>query len=411
MGIFDYIKSKWDGGTVEPTYTQTGRTAVYSQFGNNIYASEIVNQCVKRIADEVKKLTPRHIVESGDTVTVQRGSIADVLAKPNELMTLSDFLERITYQLFRSSNAWIYPTYIMTEQGKRYTGLYPLYPSQVDFGETDRGRVVVRMRFPNGGEAVLPYDEVIHWRYNFSSDEFMGGGENGQPNNESLLETLQLNKSLRAGMQKAANAPVNGVVKYGSVISEDKLQKKVEEFNRNLQDNNSGILGIDAKSEFQQLTSGVKVVDSETMTYVKKEICGHFGVSLPVLEGTATLDEKRAFYDTSIEPLIVSLNQAFTNVLLTKGQRYRGNRIAFYYGELLFMSFEQKIEFVKEVGARGALTDNQILGIFGLEPYEGGNVRRMSLNYVDVDIANTYQLNNAGADEKEVSTDDGYQEV
>ena len=46
MGIFDYIKSKWDGGTVEPTYTQTGRTAVYSQFGNNIYASEIVNQCV-----------------------------------------------------------------------------------------------------------------------------------------------------------------------------------------------------------------------------------------------------------------------------------------------------------------------------------------------------------------------------
>ena len=56
-------------------------------------------------------------------------------------------------------------------------------------------------------------------------------------------------------------------------------------------------------------------------------------------------------------------------------------------------------------------TDNQILGIFGLEPYEGGNVRRMSLNYVDVDIANTYQLNNAGADEKEVSTNDGYQEV
>ena len=47
---------------------------------------------------------------------------------------------------------------------------------------------------------------------------------------------------------------------------------------------------------------------------------------------------------------------------------------------------------------RGALTNNQLLGIFGIPPYEGGDVRYMSLNYCDVNIANQYQLNKAGAE-------------
>ena len=53
---------------------------------------------------------------------------------------------------------------------------------------------------------------------------------------------------------------------------------------------------------------------------------------------------------------------------------------------------------ITEAGGRGALTNNQILRMFGLPPYEGGDVRYMSLNYVDVSIANQYQLNNSKID-------------
>lgn len=40
------------------------------------------------------------------------------------------------------------------------------------------------------------------------------------------------------------------------------------------------------------------------------------------------------------------------------------------------------------------LTLNQINDMFGLEPFEGGDVRLQSLNYVDSSIANNYQMQN-----------------
>ena len=59
------------------------------------------------------------------------------------------------------------------------------------------------------------------------------------------------------------------------------------------------------------------------------------------------------------------------------------------------MSTEQKIRIIQELGGRGALTNNYMLSMFGIPPYEEGNVRYMSLNYVDVNIANQYQLDRA----------------
>jgi hypothetical protein len=42
----------------------------------------------------------------------------------------------------------------------------------------------------------------------------------------------------------------------------------------------------------------------------------------------------------------------------------------------------------------GILTLNQINELFGYEPFDGGDVRLRSLNYIDASIANEYQLAN-----------------
>lgn len=398
MGLLDYFREKFGGNTkTKYSETQSGRAPLYSQFGTDVYASEIVLQSVRCVTNEIKKLTPRHVIETADSLQVQNSDIARMLSKPNEFMTISDFLENITYQLFATNNVFIYPMFLQVGNDRKYTGLYPLKPSQVDFMQDDAGVMFVKLHFANGQAYTLPYSDVIHWRYNYSTADFMGGDKDGKPNNSALLETLQLNKKVRDGLVKVAQSPINGVVRYGSVISEGKLAEKVDEFNKALKKNESGILQLDAKSEFQQLANGIKLVDKDTMEFIKQEIVDHYGVSLPMLHGVATVEEKQAFYDKSIEPLVISLNQCFTNCLISEGRRDRNHKIVFYEKDLLFMTMQQKIDFVKEMGQRGALTNNQILALFGMPPYEGGDVRLQSLNYVDVAIANNYQLNNAGA--------------
>ena len=57
------------------------------------------------------------------------------------------------------------------------------------------------------------------------------------------------------------------------------------------------------------------------------------------------------------------------------------------------MSTAQKLELVKELGASGTLYENEKRRIFGLHPLpELVGKRLQSLNYIDVDIAPTYQV-------------------
>lgn len=76
--------------------TLNGWLPIFSQFGTNIYASDVVQQAIKCIVDEMKKLNPTHVrYKDSDPVPVKGSSIQDVLNNPNPLMTTSEFLEKI----------------------------------------------------------------------------------------------------------------------------------------------------------------------------------------------------------------------------------------------------------------------------------------------------------------------------
>ena len=47
-------------------------------------------------------------------------------------------------------------------------------------------------------QRTIPYDDVIHVKYNYSVNDYMGGNQFGQPDNEPLLKTLQLNHQVVA---------------------------------------------------------------------------------------------------------------------------------------------------------------------------------------------------------------------
>ena len=224
MGWLDKLKHKL---TVKTKYADmlNGFTPIFSQFGDNIYASDVVQQAVNCIVSEMKKLNPQHVrVNGSDEVPVNSDRQA-ILNVPNEIMTTSEFIEKIVWQLIFNYNAFIIPTYYVwkdekgTEQ-RRYTGLYPVSPNQVDFIEDVSNTLYIKMRFANNYETTLPYSDVIHIRHNFSVNEFMGGNEQGQPDHQALLKTLELNNQLLQGVSAAMKSSfaINGVVKFKSMI-------------------------------------------------------------------------------------------------------------------------------------------------------------------------------------------------
>lgn len=223
----------------------------------------------------------------------------------------------------------------------------------------------------------------------------MGGGENGQPDHSSLLETLQLNKDLLKGVSAAMKSSfaINGVVKIGSIIGKEQTMKALDEFEKALQSSKSGILPLDAKSEYVKIGRDVKLVDADTLKFVDEKILRFWGVPIPILTGDYTKAQYEAFYQKTIEPLVNKFTEAFTKALFTEREKSFGNEVVFYPKDLVFMSVDQTIEMVRLLGDAGELYSNEKRTAFGFLPRpELVGVRMQSLNYVNVEIANQYQL-------------------
>lgn len=385
-----------------------GYTPIYSQFGQNIYASDVVQQAVNCIVTELKKLTPLHVRTIGGDVQPIKSNIQNVLNAPNEIMTTSDFIEKVIWQLYLNYNSFIVPVYKSwtDENGveqRNYTALYPITPTQVDFLQDVTDTLYVKFTFANNYETTLKYSDVIHIRHHYSVNEFMGGNEMGQPDNDALLKTLDLNYKLLKNLSKAmsSSCAVNGVVKFKSMIDGGKTEKALAELEEKLRNSESGFLPLDISADFTPIERNIQFVDAETLAFIDGKILRHFGVPLAILTGDYTKEQYEAFYQKTLEPIIIALSQAFTKTLFTQRERSFNNAIKFYPKELIFMSTSQTLEMVRLLGDCGSLYENEKRSAFGLRPLpELVGKRMQSLNYVDVDIAKDYQTGGENKNEE-----------
>lgn len=378
-----------------------GYLPIYSQFGTNIYASDVVQQALKCIVDEMKKLNPTHVRYTGSEPNPVKGNIQDLLNNPNPLMTTSEFLEKITWLLLLNYNVFIIPTYFTWTDEKTgaerryYESLYPIQPLQVDFIEDAAGNLYVKFYFMNGSETTIKYDDVIHIRYNFSVSDYMGGNKEGQPDHKPLLDTLELNDQMLHGIAKAMKASyaINGVIQYNTYLDDGKTEAALKELERKLKNSESGFLPLDLKAAFTPLSRNTQLVDSDTLKFIDEKILRNWGVPLHILKGDFTKPQYNAFYQKTLEPLIIQFSQAFTKKLFTDRERAFGNKIELYPKDLIFMTVEQTLEMVKFLGNTGAIYENEKRVAFGLRPLpELEGKRYMSLNWIDANNADIYQV-------------------
>lgn len=376
---------------------------IFGQFGRDIYTSDIVQTCVDCIASECSKLQPQHIrrdPRSKKLLPLPGGDALNRLfsSQPNPIMTTHDFIEKVVWTLYLNYNAFIYPAYnVVTDArgntSRSYTGLWPLAPMQVEWMEDMSGALFVKMTFRNGKQFTLPYEDLIHLRKKFSINDIMGGGDSGQPNNAALIQTLQINDTILQGTAQSVKLSqgIRGVLKLNTTVDDGKKDAERKAF-MNAITNGEGVPVMDFKGDFTPVTINPAVIDATTLSFIENKVLRWFGVSLPILNGDYTDDQYQAFYNKTLKPIIIAMNQAFSSILFSSTELAYGNRIEFYSNTLELMDVKNKLALVDALGNRGAITNNELRALFGMPPMENGDVRMASLNYVSMDIINQYQI-------------------
>ena len=399
MGFFDIFKRKkkvvapvnYDAHVFKSTLN------LFTDFGDNINASDVVKICIDRIATHAAKLKPRYVKTQDDqTVQERKGNLAFLLKfQPNPLMTPFDFIYRVVTLLYLNNNAFIYPVY--DYETYELKELWPLKPNSVEALRDESGALFLRFYFSDKKAFTLPYESLIHLRRFYGTNDIFGGS-GAISDHSALLQTIKINDSVLQGLDNAIKTSfqIKGLLKINGILSEKDKTAQKKEFDEALKeaakDGGNSIVPVDLKSDYVPLNTDPKLVDSTTLSFLQKKIISYFGVSETIFDNKYDENEYNAFYESVIEGIAIALSETFSKALLTRSQLENGEQIIFYSERLQYASWNTKVQAIEKLMGLGILSLNESRALLGFEPIEGGNRRLQSLNYVDADKANEYQL-------------------
>ena len=399
MGLFDIFKRKKKVIAPLNYDTKLFKTTLnlFTDFGDNINASDVVKICIDRIATHAAKLKPRYVkTEVDKTVQEKKGNLSYLLKfQPNPLMTPYDFIYKVVTLLYLNNNAFIYPVY--DQNTYDLVAIWPIKPNSVEMLKDESGETFLRFYFSNGKSYTLPYESIIHLRRFYGTNDLFGGS-GAVSDHSALLKTIKINDSVLQGLDNAIKSSfqIKGLLKINGILNDKDKTAQKKEFDEALKESvetgGSAIVPVDLKSEYIPLATDPKLIDSTTLTFLQKKIISYFGVSDAIFDNKYNENEYNAFYESVIEGIAIALSEAFSKALLTRGQLEKGEQIVFYSERLQYASWNTKVQAIEKLMGLGILSLNESRALLGFEPIEGGNKRLQSLNYVDADKANDYQL-------------------
>lgn len=375
-----------------------GNKVLFTSYGRDIHASDIVATAIHRVCEEVSKCSLSSVIEtqSPRKVTVADDDINAVLSRRvNPVCGIKDFLYKIAYLTITNKNCFVYWQYDEakiegTPYVKRITrGFYPLENVTVKLYYADGE---LRTELSNNQITLdCPYSDLIHIRIGYGANEYLGGDRNGFADFRALLGNLQTIHVIKEAIPKALQASLSmkGILSMKTVADVDKKTITREEFENHLFDSKYGIVATDYESDFTPVNISATDIPSNVLSFVRDEILAPFGVSLPVYLGKYTDEEYTAFFQTAVEGLLIEIAEAFKITLFTPRQLSYGHTIKYYDRVVQSLSFERRQAIAEMTKDDALLSRDERRELLGYEP--DGEPTRVSLNYIDVSIANQYQ--------------------
>lgn len=388
-------KGKTKVGRIEEALSIKGYEPSFSSFGSSVFYSDIVYSAMRMKARFFAKLEPRHVRnDTGRLQTVSDSDIAKLLKNPNEYQTTFDFLYQAFFIRELQDNCFIYPDYFVTKSGTRkYTGLYIILPSETP-KVYDDGTGELKIGFKIDGyteEIIFRLDEIAIWKNNIEDATFLGGGKFSKQANKDLLSSLEAYHQIKESIAEAAKLACcfDGIIKINALSGEYEKNKKVrDQFIKDLREGKSGIGVLDAGTEYEPLSRSLKTVDAATLQEIKENVLIHTGVTVEMLTGKFTSEDKEAFYESIIEPAAIGLGQALTKCVFSQWQQTHGDEIVLYPHKIQLMNTSEIVSIIGTTITAGVFTIDEYREMLGYAPLENGEGQARPRGFNNLDGAN-----------------------
>lgn len=361
MGLFDFIfkNRPQPVGEYKGEFKMLdGYRPHFTNFGGNIYESEIIRAAINARATHISKLK----VEMMGTA---RPALQNKMKHgPNSLQTWSQFMYRLSTILDIHNTAFIVPIY---DQFGEPSGVFTPLPHKcevIQYNDTP----FLRYEFQWGERAAIELSYCgIMTRFQYKHDLF---GES----NRALLPTVDLihiiNQGIDEGVKSAATYRFSAQVSNFTKVEDLKKERQrftEENFSRDAE--GGGLLLFpNTYKDIKQIDVKPWVIDADQMKVINKSIYDYFGVNEDVLENKAYGDAWAAFYEGAIEPFAIQFSEVMTKMLFTLREQSNGNCVMATANRLQYLSNADKLAVSAQMADRGLMTRNEIREIWNLTP-------------------------------------------
>ena len=320
----------------------------------------------------------REVDSEGNTELIRSGQLYELLNRqPNSSMTPADFFKAITLDYLLHGNAYIR---IDRAIGADYiAALTPLNPGQVTVTITPEGATVYEYYSQN--DKIIRYTpaDILHWKG-------LGNGIVG-------LDTLTfagttLDEAVKAQETSADvfknKGRINGILySENPLMNREQIRKFLENFGE-MQNAKLGIPFLPQGVKFQNIgLSPAETQLLQTREYIVKEFARWFGIPYGLLTGEATelVDLSNYFYETTILPMCVELEQVLQQKLITDPKI----KVKFRTSVLKRMSDQTRIQMQTSYAQNGLRTRNELRREDGFSRIEGADDLTAQNNLFPVD--------------------------
>lgn len=335
---------------------------VFHDWHGEIYESELVRAAIDARARHISKL------KASIQGTAQPGLQTKLRLAPNQWMTWSQFLYRISTILDVHNTAFVVPVF---DADMTITGYFPVLPTSCEIVQY-KEEPWLRYKFAHGETAAVELKKcAILTKFQYR-DDFFGSS------NTALDETMNLINIQNQGIEEAVKnsatyrfiAQVNNFSKTEDLAKE---RKRFSEENLSKEAESGGILLFpNTYSNIKQVESKPYTVDPEQMKLIENNVAEYFGVNEKVMRNEANGDELDAFFNGAIEPFAVQFSEAMTMAIFSERERAQGSYFIANANRLQYMSVASKVQMAKELGDRGAILIDEIRDLFNYPPLPDG---------------------------------------
>ena len=323
--------------------------------------------------------------------------------RPNDIMTGTEFKYRMIANLETKTTAIAYIDW----DGKKPKAIYPVDYANYEIKGIVGGGYAIEFTDYEGVTRALPMECCIVLR-KFYNDRLASGD-----GNDPVYKVLDMSKASDDGFIESLKVSnkVRGILKQKrAMLDLEDVRKGQTSFAERFKDaaENGGVVSVDGMEEFVPLNIEAKNANAAQMQLINARIYTYLRTSEKIVQNCYTEQEGMAWREGKLEPIWNMFAEAVTAAYYTKHERECGNKMIMTGTVMMGLSMQSITQILNTTKETGELTTNERRELLGYPPVEGGDVRQVSLNFIDSEKQNEYQT--GGKDNGTAGNDAGEQE-